>query len=158
MPNINIYLNWPLRISEPFMFSNISSWHCPLRWKMNDLWKKCILMKTWKIIYHSHPNCTVWFLQIILIKTKGWWAVMVSTVPWRGLPSKKLEETLAFLYPLPQKWLWHFSPHLIDLRPPFLLCVTCYWFSTPVYLFRHLKISIWAAWCPFSSLNLVFLN
>lgn len=56
MPNINIYLNWPLRISEPFMFSNISSWYCPLRRKINDLWKKMHLDEDMKNCLSQPPE------------------------------------------------------------------------------------------------------
>lgn len=79
MTNINIYLNSPLRVSESFMFSNISSWFCPLRWQRNDLWKNTtahILMKVLKIIYHSHSNYTVGIFQVVLRKTNGWWQVL----------------------------------------------------------------------------------
>lgn len=91
MTNRNIHLNSPLRVSESFMFSHISSWLCPLRWQRNDRWKNTTthtLMKALRIIYHSHPNYTVWLFQVILRKTNGEWNVVGCPCwpcPWEHL-------------------------------------------------------------------------
>lgn len=158
MTNINIYLNSPLRVSESFMFSNISSWFCPLRWQRNDLWKNTtahILMKVLKIIYHSHSNYTVGIFQVVLRKTNGWWQVLGCPCwpcpkmphgthfwgkrPFSLLVSSTLGNDVTFL----TSSYWRSS-------------VTLHLCSVPVYLFRHLKISIFPTLTLLSSYQLGF--
>lgn len=114
----------------------------------------CILMKVLKIVDHSHPNYTVGLFQVVLRKTNGWEHVGLSmlTLPRKCLmaltseerrPSSLLVSTTSGNLTFLTSSYWHSS-------------ITLHLCSAPVYLFRHLKMSIVTALTLLSAYRLGF--